>query len=273
MKTYEVLFVTPRGNGWAIVNADNASSVRNILENQSRFAQLNILHIIEKPLVCDLTTSIVYEGYCETSDSPYWIWLSSGHSGSEADFLEWLRGEDGTNGKSAYEIWLDNGHTGTEEDFLNWLRYGVVPAISELNDTDVNNVSDGQILIYNGTSEKWENRDIPANLANIKYGTTSYWNSQTGYIPDEGTIIVYTDYDYKVVDNDNVPIPGIKIGSGNAYVQDLAFVSEDIAIDLSEHINNHTIHVTQSDKNSWNNKLNVDDNFEVIDGALVFNRN
>lgn len=28
----------------------------------------------------------------------------------------------GARGKSAYEIWLDGGHTGTEEDFLNWLR-------------------------------------------------------------------------------------------------------------------------------------------------------
>lgn len=28
----------------------------------------------------------------------------------------------GLPGKSAYEIWLDAGHTGTEEDFLNWLR-------------------------------------------------------------------------------------------------------------------------------------------------------
>ena len=28
----------------------------------------------------------------------------------------------GEDGKSAYEIWLENGHTGTEEDFLDWLR-------------------------------------------------------------------------------------------------------------------------------------------------------
>ena len=26
------------------------------------------------------------------------------------------------NGKSAYDIWLDNGHIGTEADFLNWLK-------------------------------------------------------------------------------------------------------------------------------------------------------
>ena len=28
----------------------------------------------------------------------------------------------GATEKSAYEIWLDNGHTGTEQDFLNWLK-------------------------------------------------------------------------------------------------------------------------------------------------------
>lgn len=31
-------------------------------------------------------------------------------------------GQDGIDGKSAYQIWLDNGHTGTETDFLTWLK-------------------------------------------------------------------------------------------------------------------------------------------------------
>ena len=31
-------------------------------------------------------------------------------------------GKDGEDGKSAYQIWLDNGNTGTEEDFLAWLK-------------------------------------------------------------------------------------------------------------------------------------------------------
>ena len=31
-------------------------------------------------------------------------------------------GRDGTDGKSAYQIWLDNGHSGTEIDFLNSLK-------------------------------------------------------------------------------------------------------------------------------------------------------
>ena len=31
-------------------------------------------------------------------------------------------GKDGEDGKSAYQIWLDNGHTGTQADFLEWLQ-------------------------------------------------------------------------------------------------------------------------------------------------------
>jgi len=60
--------------------------------------------------------------------SAYQIWLEAGHIGNESDFLNWLKGEDGQdgtngqNGKSAYEIWLDAGHQGDEEDFLNWLK-------------------------------------------------------------------------------------------------------------------------------------------------------
>ncbi len=81
--------------------------------------------------------------------SAYQIWLDNGNTGTEADFLTWLKGKDGTNGlngkdgangkdgkdgtngtngqdgidgKSAYQIWLDNGHAGTEADFLTWLK-------------------------------------------------------------------------------------------------------------------------------------------------------
>ena len=72
--------------------------------------------------------------------SAYQIWLDNGHSGTETDFLNSLKGakgdpgkdgqngtpgtngKNGADGKSAYQIWLDNGHTGTETDFLNSLK-------------------------------------------------------------------------------------------------------------------------------------------------------
>ena len=84
---------------------------------------------------------------------------------------------------------------------------------------------------------------------------------------------VIADKSSKIVDGKTILIPGVKIGSGNAYVQDLAFVGDDVADTLLQHINNAAIHVTLADKEYWNNKLNVDDDAEVVDGALVFNRN
>ena len=108
--------------------------------------------------------------------------------------------------------------------------------------------------------------------ADIFTGTTDYWDSLSGYIPPAGTIIIYNDHSTKEVDGNTVDVPAMKIGSGNAYVQDLAFVNEDIYDDLSEHIANGTIHVTAADKAKWNNKLNVNDNMEVVNGSLIFNR-
>ena len=40
-----------------------------------------------------------------------------GETGAKGD-----TGEQGEQGKSAYQSWLDAGNTGTEDDFLNWLR-------------------------------------------------------------------------------------------------------------------------------------------------------
>ncbi|MDE5721611.1 MAG: hypothetical protein K2I30_02550 [Clostridia bacterium] len=84
-------------------------------------------------LICLISVSFCLSGCTDGKDgaagkSAYEIWLEEGHTGSQADFLEWLKGDDGqngtngTDGKSAYHIWLDNGHAGTEADFLTWLK-------------------------------------------------------------------------------------------------------------------------------------------------------
>lgn len=57
--------------------------------------------------------------------SAYEIWLQQGNEGTEAEFLESLKGEDGAdgeNGLSAYEIWLQQGNEGSEADFLESLK-------------------------------------------------------------------------------------------------------------------------------------------------------
>lgn len=111
------------------------------------------------------------------------------------------------------------------------------------------------------------------DMTGIKCETTEYWNNAIGYIPGPGEIIIYSDYQTKEVDGQTINIPGIKIGSGNGYVQDLAFLNQDLADALYDHITNTTMHVTQAEKDYWNNKLNVDDNYEVVDESLIFNRN
>lgn len=110
-----------------------------------------------------------------------------------------------------------------------------------------------------------------------KRDSTQHWNEARGFIPLEGEIIIYNDYKVmdKVIDGESrrVQIPGIKIGDGRTYVQDLPFIDEELRDKLMTHIENPNIHVTLQEKLFWNNKLNVDDNAELVDGALIFNRN
>lgn len=106
----------------------------------------------------------------------------------------------------------------------------------------------------------------------ILYNTTNYWNRQIGYVPKAGEIIIYSDYKTEYINGRPVNIPGIKIGSGNGYIQDLAFVDEANAELLAAHIADGMVHVTPAEKLFWNNKLNVTDFHEVIGESLIFNR-
>lgn len=119
----------------------------------------------------------------------------------------------------------------------------------------------------------------------LKRDTTSNWNSAGGFIPLAGEVIIYTDYqtktwtveEYGETVTKTANIPGIKIGDGRAYVQDLPFVDEELREKLMNHINNMDIHVTLAEKEFWNNKVNIDDSEELISGdliddTLIFNR-
>lgn len=120
----------------------------------------------------------------------------------------------------------------------------------------------------------------------LKRDTTEHWNQAIGFIPLPGEVIVYEDYEVKTYTvteygetvTKTVNIPNIKIGTGNAYVQDLAFVDENTKNILLEHIHNQDIHTTLAEKIFWNNKINVDDATEQITGeleeeTLILNRN
>lgn len=108
-------------------------------------------------------------------------------------------------------------------------------------------------------------------FAGIEFGTTQEWNSRRTYRPVEGMIVVYTDYS---TDSEGRPVYGIKIGDGNAYLIDLAFIGGDIADILREHINDTTIHITQGEREFWNNKINIEKPTAAgMEDLLIFNRN
>lgn len=106
----------------------------------------------------------------------------------------------------------------------------------------------------------------------LLYDTTEHWNSQLGFIPKRGEIIIYSDYKTITRDGRTVYVPGIKIGSGNGYLVDLPFVDDAVCENLAEHIQDRVAHVTQNEKDFWNNKLNMLD-AQIENETLVFNRN
>ena len=119
-----------------------------------------------------------------------------------------------------------------------------------------------------------------------KHDTTANWDNAIGFIPLPGEIIIYDDYqtktwqveEYGEIVTKTKNIPGIKIGTGNAYVQDLAFVDEDLRDTIMAHIADTNTHTTLAEKLFWNNKVNVDDAYEQIhdeleDETLIITRN
>lgn len=120
----------------------------------------------------------------------------------------------------------------------------------------------------------------------VRTDTTENWNNAQEFIPRKGEVIVYEDYqtktytveEYGETVTKTVNIPAIKIGTGNGYVQDLAFVGDDIRDMLMTHINNAELHATLGEKAFWNNKINVDDSYDIVHGeledeTLILNRN
>ena len=107
----------------------------------------------------------------------------------------------------------------------------------------------------------------------IHYNTTDYWNNAIGYVPENGELIIYSDYKTIQKDGRTIDVPGIKIGSGNGYVQDLAFVGEADSEALLTHISDSAAHTTAAEKLFWSRKLNVEDSQEVSGETLIFNRN
>lgn len=90
---------------------------------------------------------------------------------------------------------------------------------------------------------------LNANLdKQVLFDTTANWNSQTTLVSRADTLYIYTDHQRDSFGN---AVAGIKAGDGLAYVVDLPF-TDAIA---TEHISNNTIHITSSERSTWNNHV------------------
>jgi hypothetical protein len=102
-----------------------------------------------------------------------------------------------------------------------------------------------------------------SDLYLVSENTTSGWNETPQYLPKQGEICIYTDAVVVVDDmGKTVTYPDIKIGDGNAYLINMPFVSAGVRyaiLDaLGDHIRNTVVHITQEEREFWNNKLNYD---------------
>lgn len=142
---------------------------------------------------------------------------------------------------------------------------GIQDALDEKLDSD-------KVGVANGAASLNVNGIVPMAELPIEYGTTAQLNSDIIYVPERGQIIIYSDHGTITKNNQTYNVPGIKIGDGSAYLVDLPFVGDDqiqtVLLALQTHINDTTVHVSLSDREKWNNKLNYD----ISGETLILNR-
>ena len=87
-----------------------------------------------------------------------------------------------------------------------------------------------------------------SKLVGIYYDTVENWNNQPDRIAKKGDIYIYLDAPQAYGGTG----PRIKIGNGG-YLIDLMFVDQN----YFDHLQNNTIHITQEERENWNDKVGV----------------
>ena len=95
----------------------------------------------------------------------------------------------------------------------------------------------------------------------VYFDTTENWSQQITLVSKQNAIYVYTDHIIK----DGVMIPGFKVGDGNAYVVDLPFSDAP----YMQHIMDTVIHITQEEREFWNDKVTAYIDPEIEDRLII----
>lgn len=117
-------------------------------------------------------------------------------------------------------------------------------AIQEIGPGTVYTLSrEGNVIVLDGGGGLQSRIELP-----YVYQTTEQWNSTPSTISEAGALYIWADYKQNEQGED---IPGVKIGDGKAYIIDLPFIDDIYA----QHIADEIIHVTQEDRDRWDNKV------------------
>ncbi len=100
----------------------------------------------------------------------------------------------------------------------------------------------------------------------VLYASTETWNSKPDLISEKGYIYIYSDYKQN---DQGQNIAGFKVGDGNAYLIDLPFSDEA----LTNHINDTVVHITQAEREFWNDKVRCYIDADVSNDNLIFTTN
>lgn len=99
----------------------------------------------------------------------------------------------------------------------------------------------------------------------IFVGTTEDFSDST-LIPRKNDIYVYSDARVE----DGITYPGIKVADGKAYLVDLPFLGDSVAKVIEDHISNDKAHVSEEDREFWNNKVSCKIEENENENILVF---
>lgn len=107
-------------------------------------------------------------------------------------------------------------------------------------------------------------------LTEVLYGSTLEWAQDKTRIAQKGVIYVYSDY-AKTSDaaGAEIDVPGFKVGDGTSYLIDLPFAQGSINEEIRQHIANQKIHVSDADRERWDDESGQNLNFNISGEILT----
>ena len=141
------------------------------------------------------------------------------------------------------------------KSLTEWINvsFGEVQTMTDNNYENLRNKPSINSVVLEGALSAEE-----LGLGRVYYDTSANWNAQADLIAERGVVYIYSDHDY-IDDGDGniMAVAGIRIGDGTSYLIDMPFISDAATYLITTHIANAAIHVSQADREFWNNKVSA----------------